>query len=484
MEQTIMPHWLSKQAKLAPHHTAIEMTDGTYVTFLQLKQKSTTFAYKLAKIGVTKGSRVAILSTNSLDMVITLHALTYLQAVAVMINTKLTKEEITYQLETADVTLLIQTENLHKEKQLGYKNTYTFTDVHKLEGLQVPLADDISLHLPCTMMFTSGTTGKPKAVIHTYGNHWWSAIGSMLNLGLHKDDKWLLTLPIFHVGGLSILLKSVIYGMEIFLMEKYDPVILYQTLKEKNITIASLVTLMLRDLINNVKEESVPPSLRCILLGGGAVPAPLLQQVKEKQIPLFQSYGMTETSSQIVTLGEEDSIRKIGSSGKPLFPADIKIAEPDENGIGEIIVKGPMVIKGYDKNPKANKKSFEDGWFRSGDLGLIDEEGFLYVVERRTDLIISGGENIYPSEIENVLLEIPTVKEVAVVGKPDETWGQVPVGFIVCTDESLDESSILDVVKTKLASFKIPKEIYFLSDLPKTASNKIMRHQLVKMLDK
>ncbi len=199
------------------------------------------------------------------------------------------------------------------------------------------------------MMFTSGTTGNPKAVVHTYGNHYWSAVSSALNLDLHEDDKWLLTLPTFHIGGFSILMKSVVYGMSVYFMGKYERHVLHDALVEIGVTIASIVTLMLKDVLADIGQAQFLLSVRCILLGGGSVPKNLLDIVEEKQVPLFQSYGRTETSSQIVTLSKEDVSRKLGSAGKPLFPADVKISNENEAGIGEIIVKGPMIMNGYFK---------------------------------------------------------------------------------------------------------------------------------------
>ena len=479
--ETIIPHWLTKQATLAPNKTAIETVDKNKLTFHELKEKSIRFAYKLAEKGVKPKQRVAILSTNCLDMVIAIHALSYLQAVAVMVNTKLTAREITYQLKVSKAMLLIESETMQMENQIDFKAIYTYEEIWSEKELFVETAKELNLDAPFTMMFTSGTTGNPKAVVHTYGNHWWSAIGSALNLGLDKQDKWLLPLPMFHVGGLSILIRSVIYGMEVYLMEKYNPKHLLQAFTEKDVTIASIVTVMLRDLLEELNGAALPEQVRCLLLGGGAVPAPLLQQVKEHQLPLFQSYGMTETSSQVVTLSEADSLRKIGSSGKALFPAAVRIEKPDASGIGEIIVKGPMVFHGYDDQPEATSDSFSDGWFKTGDLGYMDSEGFLFVMERRTDLIISGGENIYPSEIENVLLSIQGVEEVAVVGKQDDKWGQVPAAFIV-TSFPLEEASIMEQLERDLAAFKVPKHILFTDALPKTASNKIQRHALANRL--
>lgn len=478
----VLPHWLTKQAALSPEKTAIELEDGTKITFSELQMRSYTFARQLAGIGVKEGSKVAVLSQNHLDMVVSIHALSYLQAVVVLLNTKLSTVELTDQLKSSEAMLLLTTETLQQAKSLPFHFQQTFTDIKSLPKCDIKLTEEINLFTPFTMMFTSGTTGKPKMVIHTYGNHWWSAIGSTLNLGLHQDDKWLLTLPMYHVGGLSILMRSVITGMEVYLMSKYTPAALFEAIKNKHITIASIVSVMLKDLLDMLKTESMPETVRCLLLGGSAVPEPLLKEVKRKALPVFQSYGMTETSSQIVTLSAENALEKIGSSGKPLFPAQVEIWDKDEKSVGEIAVKGPMVFGGYEKRPDANAEAFSNGWFKTGDLGYIDNEGFLFVMERRTDLIISGGENIYPGEIENVLLEIEGVQEAAVAAKGDEKWGQVPAAFVVTEQNSVTETMIMTYMKSSLASYKLPKEVHFIKQLPRNATNKIMRHRLKEWL--
>lgn len=483
VDTTIMPHWLTKRATLTPNELALEFIDGTSLSFLELEKRSKCYARKLAKLGVNNESRVAILSTNNLEMIIAIHALTYLGAVAVMLNTRLTKTELMYQLKSANSLLLLTTESLQVEKALDFSSIYNFTEVENIKEADVVLKTEISLQDPCTMMFTSGTTGHPKAVMHTYGNHWWSATSSALNLGLHQDDKWLLPLPLFHIGGFSILQKSIIYGIPAFIMEKYDPATFYDVLKNKHVTIVSLVTLMLRQLIEVLGDYDLPEHVRCLLLGGGSVPEDLLQVVKGKSIPLFQSYGMTETSSQIVTLSADDALEKLGSSGKPLFPAQVQILSEDENRVGEIIVKGPMVMNGYVDNKKANEESFTDGWLKTGDLGYFDEGGFLYVVERRSDLIISGGENIYPSEIESALLQIAGVRDAGVFGKADKNWGAVPVACIVRENEAVMEQEIVTSLTPYLATYKIPKQYHFVEELPRNASNKLMRHKLNSIIE-
>lgn len=471
-------HWLTKRAELSPTDHALEFIDGRKITFQELQHKSETVAKQLASTGVKEKSRVAILSGNCLEMIVTVHAISYLGAVAVLLNTRLTNEELTYQLQAANTYLLITTEDLRLEKRLDFSHTMTFSELAGQPLQDIEIVHEISLDDPFTMMFTSGTTGLPKAVLHTYGNHWWSATGSALNLGLHDNDKWLLPLPIFHIGGFSILQRSIIYGIPAFVMEKYDAQQFYDVICNEKITIVSLVTLMLRQLVKSLGEDELPGHVRCLLLGGGAVPEDLLTVVKEKSLPLFQSYGMTETSSQIVTLSAEDALRKLGSSGKALFPAQVNIIDSKEDNVGEIIVKGPMVMQGYVDNPEANETSFLDGWLRTGDLGYLDEEGFLYVVERRTDLIISGGENIYPTEIESKLLQIPGISDAGVYGEQDDYWGEVPVACIVRDSNDVTENVIKEALSISLATYKLPKKYYFVDSLPRNASNKLMRHQL------
>lgn len=480
----VIPHWLSKQAELKPNQTAIELEDGSIITFKELCYRSKQYARKLANLGITKDSHVGILSNNHPSTIIAIHALSYLGAVLVLLNTKLTVRELQFQINDAEISTLLYSESLFQKVEHLEVNTCTsFTEVNNYVEKNEQLHTELDLNKPFTIIYTSGTTGFPKGVIHTYGNHWWSAIGSALNLGLSSHDKWLAVLPFFHVSGLSILLKSVIYGMPVYLMEKFDENRFQEAIMEKNVTIASVVTVMLQRLLNNLGNQRYPDSFRCMLLGGGPAPEPVLSQAKKALIPVFQSYGLTETSSQIATLSPHDALRKIGSAGKPLTPAQLEVASQQPHEVGEIHVKGPMVTEGYFKNVKANEASFQNGWMKTGDLGYLDEEGFLYVVDRRSDLIISGGENVYPSEIESFLLEIPGVSEVGVTGKIHDKWGEVPVAFIVKREgHDVSKSDIIDYAKNNFAAYKIPEDIHFVSELPRNASNKLVRQKLKEWL--
>ncbi|QDP40936.1 o-succinylbenzoate--CoA ligase [Radiobacillus deserti] len=482
-----LPHWLDKQAALNPNHIAIEQPSGETITFRELQRRSQSYAQKLASIGIKEGNHVAILSGNKVEMIVTVHAISYLGAVAVLLNTRLTASEIAYQLEDADVVgLICDPDFTSVAMQASDQQKFTpltFLELEKQLSASVCLKQEINLNDVFTIMYTSGTTGFPKGVLHTYENHWWSATASSLNLGLHKSDKWLATLPLFHVGGLSIALKSVIYGMPMYLLPRFSVEAVHEGIMKRGVTIVSVVSVMVHQLLDKLNDSvTYPASFRCMLLGGGPAPKPLLEKAKSLAVPIFQTYGLTETSSQIATLSPKDALEKLGSAGKALMPAQLKIVQngkevaPGE--AGEIVVKGPMVSNGYYK-----REPRQGDWLATGDLGYQDKDGFLYVLDRRKDLIVSGGENIYPAEIEEVLLGVEGVKDVGVVGKSDSKWGQVPVAFIV-REGHVTEGNLKEHCLSHLAKYKVPTVFYFVDALPRNASNKLLRYKLHEELEK
>ncbi|GEN54233.1 o-succinylbenzoate--CoA ligase [Halobacillus faecis] len=473
-----IPHWLDKQAALHPQRTAIETPDGERISFSELRDKSRKVAFALIENGVKRGEHVALLASNSTMYAVFIHAVSYVGAVAVLLNTRLTSAEIAYQIEDANVSH-VYADGRHV--QVAADSVLEMNlDVHRLEHLTerkenlYELQTDLDLDDVYTMMYTSGTTGNPKAVMHTYGNHWHSAVASALNLGVHAKDKWLNCLPLFHVGGFSILMKSVVYGMPLMLFEKFDARGVHEAIMDKAITHVSVVTVMLQRLLEKLEDGTYPDDFRCMLLGGGPVPEVILKKTSAKEIPVFQTYGMTETSSQIATLSPEFAFSKLGSAGKALTPAHLYIDGKERGEVGEIIVRGPMVSKGYYNRPKR-----EGEYLRTGDLGFEDEDGFLYVVDRVKDLIISGGENIYPAEVESVLSSLPGVREAGVTGRPDERWGEVPVAYIVVENgASLTEKEVMDWCRKRLAKYKCPREVHWIDELPRNASNKLLRRRL------
>ncbi|WP_379965218.1 o-succinylbenzoate--CoA ligase [Ectobacillus sp. sgz5001026] len=480
----MMPNWLKQRAFLTPERIALE--EGNQVlTFRDLDKRVASLAEHLSFAGVGKGHHVAVLMRNSIEMVYVIHALSYIGAIAVLLNTRLSQEELFWQIENAEVHLLITDDNQHimVDNHRIYK--YTYEQLLALPSVAVPFMEEFAEEETMTIIYTSGTTGNPKGVKLTYGNHWWSAVGSALNLGLTEKDCWLACLPFFHVGGLSILLKNVIYGMRIVILKRADANQINEKLLQCDITMISVVSKVLTDMIRLLLNQDYPKTLRCVLLGGGPAPKPLLEACVEKHIPVFQSYGMTETASQICTLSSDYMLLKVGSAGKPLFPCQFRIEKDGKTlsagEAGEIVVKGPNVTNGYWKQDDATKQSIVDGWLHTGDIGYSDEEGFLYVLDRRNDLIISGGENIYPAQIEEVLLAHPLVLEAGVVGIDDENWGQVPVAFVK-VEKELTEKDLLVFCQERLARYKVPKHIYYVNELPRNASNKLLRRELKGLL--
>lgn len=484
-----MPQWLSQRARLTPDRIAFE-TAEEQLTFKQLLTRVRQAASVLRSVGVHPADHVASLQGNTLPCAVTVHALMMLGAVMVPLNTRLSVNELAEQIQDSGCHILITDQKYDKKASQAIErincaliHTEKWTDCE-------PLPDDfdkeIQLGNPCTIIFTSGTTGHPKGVVLTYGNHWWNANASLINLGLSPDDKWLCCVPLFHVSGLSILIKSVIYGMPVYLQKKFDPQSVNQLITDGGITHISVVASMLQRMMNAIGDQNAyPKSLRCILLGGGPVPKSLLQHCLDQEMPVYQTYGMSETASQAVTLPPEYMLEKAGSAGQPLFPLQVRISATVPHEPGEILIKGPTVFSHYLNNPEATRIAFDGEWFHSGDIGYLDEDGFLFVLDRRKDLIISGGENIYPAEVESVLNGFAGILRAGVIGVPDKEWGHVPIAFVSLKEGvNFSESELMNRCKAHLAAYKVPKRIFALPNLPENASHKLLRRKLYEQYEK
>jgi O-succinylbenzoic acid--CoA ligase len=503
-----MPNWLARQATLSPGKLALIAGEVRW-TFAELESRARKLAQELARLGVGTGDRVAVLCQNGAHLVTLIHALMKRGAVLVPFNVRLSVSELAWQVQDVKPHLFFY-DAAHERKAAGLLER--FSDLKAVQLEQVlegrPLLRQTghrdhsgARHSECEshilehldrnqvhcIIYTSGTTGKPKGAMLTYGNHWWSATGSALNLGNLPDDRWLACVPLFHVSGLSILMRSVILGIPMVLLPGFDPDEVNRVIEEEKVTIISVVSNMLRRMLEAQGNRPYPSHLRCVLLGGGPAPRTLLEACAERGIPVVQTYGMTETASQVVTLPPHEALRKLGSAGKPLFPVELRIASDGEETapgeVGEILIRGPNVTAGYFGRPEETAKAIRDGWLHTGDLGYLDDEGFLYVLDRRHDLIISGGENVYPAEVEAVLSAHPHIVEAGVVGVPDEQWGQVPVAVVRVRDGvELDEQAVIAFCRERLASYKVPRKICRTEQLPYNASGKLVRHQLRQWL--
>lgn len=480
-----IPNFLLHRASLSPNQIAIDTVENR-LTFKQLDQTVRKWAAYLQNHGVKSEMHIGVCMPNSLLLIEIIFALQYIGAVTVFLNTRLTAKEKEMQLIDGDVDFLLVTEEadsfgeasvaaLHLSS--GAADDYSVTT---LSIKEVFFADELA-----TIMFTSGTTGRAKGVMQTHGNHLYSALNSVLNMGLTSEDKWLLQLPMYHVSGYSTLIKSMVYGMTVVLPQERGLKGVLATIKNESVTLVSMVAKNLQDIFALDKVESLS-EVRGILLGGGPVQPQLLEHCAQYHLPIYLSYGMTETASQVATLGGAEVYQKLGSVGKPLFFNQIRIEKIEETDeVGEILIKGPTVMKGYYHLPEETANRITaDGYFRTGDLGYLDDEGFLYIASRRSDLIISGGENIYPAEIEMKLMEMNEFTEVAVVGKKHEDWGEVPVAFYVMQEGKRDMTAteIATYLQGCLAKYKIPIEFYCIDQLPRNALGKIQRTILQEKL--
>jgi O-succinylbenzoic acid--CoA ligase len=472
-------------------------------SFAQLDRQATRLARQLATMGVREGHRIALLAINGLPYVALVHALTRLGAILVPLNLRLTLEELCWQVRDVHASLLVCDEHYASLAAdiglvvpqlplatLADESRRGETVLSELPASDVALRTLIDLREPQAIAYTSGTTGQPKGALITYGMQWWNAVGSALNLGHNAEDRWLACLPLYHIGGLCILMRSVIYGMSVMVYEKFDASSINRSILEDRITIISVVAVMLQrmlaDLDTNWGGAGYPATLRCVLLGGGPAPYSLLERCMLRSLPVVQTYGLTEACSQAVTLSPADALRKLGSAGRPLLPVQLRIMH--ENGParagepGEIFLKGPTITPVYVDRPEATAEAFQDGWFVTGDIGYLDKDGYLFVLDRRADLIISGGENVYPAEIESVLQSHPAVKEAGVCGQVDAQWGQVPIAFVVLkAGSTVSAEALLDYTFQKLARYKQPRAIYFSEQLPHTSSGKLLRRELPRL---
>ena len=424
-------------------------------------------------------SRVAILSDNSVTMAMYVLAAMLVHKEVLLLNVHLKPKEIENQLDQLGVTTVIHSKE--RRNQLSNfvdskaSNSIVTNEFEALEDILSDLAVEDSFDWVfvdtdiAAIMNTSATTGQFKSVPLRWGQIKAHVQASHEVLGKTEQDNWLMVLPLFHVSGLSILMRSLYNGTAITILPKYDEAQVLKLIESEQINMMSLVPTILTQLEPHIMHHA----LRVILLGGEFIPMALIEACEKKSLPIYKTYGMTETFSQSVTFSVLEYPHKRESVGKPLPGMQVRIDNPDTDGVGEIHLTGPMVMTGY-----INKETI-DGDFNTDDIGYIDEEGFVYILNRRKDLIISGGENIYPKELEDLVYTLPSVKECAVVPVPDTKWGQVPALFVAFHDgKSLPPEDIIVFMKDSLAKYKIPKYVKVLTALPRNGTGKILRNEL------
>ena len=423
------------------------------------------------KLEPLQASRIAILSDNSVMMAIYVLATMVVHKELLLLNVHLKPKEIENQLAQLDVTTVLNS----VERREQFPNSISTIVFESLEHILSDVEADDTFDWTfedrdiAAIMNTSATTGQFKSVPLRWGQIRAHVQASKEVLGKTEQDNWLIVLPLFHVSGLSILLRSLYNGTAVTILPKYDEAQVLKLIESENINMMSLVPTILTQLEPSITHHK----LRVILLGGEFIPMALIDACEKKSLPIYKTYGMTETFSQSVTFSVLDYPHKRDSVGKPLPGMQVRIDNSDADGVGEIHLTGPMVMTGYiDKEPI-------DGDLNTDDIGYVDEDGFVYILNRRKDLIISGGENIYPKELEDLVYTLPSVKECAVVPVPDPKWGQVPALFVAFHDgESMTADEIVSFMTKSLAKYKVPKYVKILPALPRNGTGKIVRNEL------
>ena len=475
--------WVNLRAQSHPDVIALEFFDRKKFTYAEFDIAISKVSYALNENISDANNPVAILTRSSFEFSLFLHAIPRLGTPILPLNIRLKYDELLFQLTEVSVRNIIVDEyhyeiakklasnidlNIIRSELILHNDKYEVSDTKNMDF------DDIH-----SIIFTSGTTGKPKAVMLTHGNYYWSAVGSAENLGVDSSDRWLLCMPFYHIGGLSILMRSAIYGTCAVIHDNFDQQMVNSYLRESSITLLSIVPTMLKRMLE-ADADTFPDTIRAVLVGGGPVSEILLKEAQFRGLPVLQTYGLTEATSQISTLSPEDAIEKIGSAGKALSINTLRIEKKSiKDDIGEILVKGPTVTTGYLARSDDRQKAIVDGWLHTGDIGRLDADGYLFISDRRDDLIVSGGENVYPAEIENVLSHFENIAEAAVVGFSDDEWGERVVGILVLTQNNLE----VDTIKLKsyldknLANYKHPRQIFIShQELPRTISGKLQRY--------
>lgn len=490
--------WLYERAHT--HRDTLFLNELTYGDVLDL---TIATAKRLAP-HLRGESRIALWAENSVSMAIHLFGLSALGIETVLLNTNLTEREVSEQMTSTGVSTVLMSEKMaqvlrtqkgaydieiidvstyeysHSQVDRQYLCFSTCIDTDfKAISSKHEASTDCESNLDSNpsdetvfcIINTSATTGKFKSVPVRWSQIEAHVKASANVLGVEEEDNWLVVLPMFHVSGLSIILRTLYNGTRATIREKFSEQVVLNALETEAVTIVSLVPTVLQRIVERIQA----PTLRAILLGGEFIPMPLLQECVQRNLPVYKTYGMSEMFAQSTTFSIKDYPHKLASVGYPLDGVTIEIRNPDEEGVGEVWISSPMLMKGY-----LNKEPIQ-GAFNTDDIGYVDEDGFLYLLNRRKDIIISGGENIYPKEIEDVLYGMEGILECAVIPVPDPKWGQVPV---LCVVTNRSEEDISQYLLSRLAKYKVPKRIVYYDTLPKNSMGKILRQELIYKIER
>jgi fatty-acyl-CoA synthase len=477
--------------------------DGETITYREMAERAAALAAGLHERGVGAGDVVALLSYNCIEFLETIFAANYLGAIAMPINWRLAAPELRYILDHSEARALVcdaalveladaATNGMDRDLvrvALARPAPEGWTSIDEVRATseavaRVPAAGD-DVH---RLMYTSGTTGRPKGVMITHANLAWKNLAHIIEFSFTGADLGLACGPLYHVGALDLTTTSLIAaGASTIIHRVFDAGAVVDEIERSRVTVVWLAPAMVNAIMALPDIESRDlSSVRVIINGGEKMPIPLIERI-QRTFPaawFADAYGLTETVSGDTFLDRDSLVRKLGSVGRPCLYVELDIH--DEHGAsvpagerGEVVLRGPKVFKGYWRDPDATATAFAGGWFHTGDVGVRDDDGYLFIVDRLKDMIVSGGENIAGSEIERVLYEHEAVVEVAVVGRPDERWGEVPVAYVVLTaDATTTADQLVEHCRVQLARFKVPKSVVFVDALPRNPSGKVLKREL------
>jgi acyl-CoA synthetase (AMP-forming)/AMP-acid ligase II len=500
---------LTRRAQRDPHgEGVVDWSSGRRFSWAQFNERANRAGDLIARLGITQGARVGILAKNSPEFLETFFGCSKLGIVVVPLNWRLVPDELEFILTDSGTVALVFDDDfadtaaeLHSRGdrtrlryfvQIGSRPLADFAqrydDLLEAASPAEPLitaTDDELLHI----MYTSGTTGLPKGAVHTQSSGYWSSVNAALTFDVRQGDRFQVCLPMFHIGALFPAQALVHCGATAVIMREFDPVESWKLLERERCTGTLLVPAMLTFMLG-CYEQCRPDHhhLRWAQSGAAPVPVTSIQAYTDLGIPIWQLYGLTESYAVGTCSTPEQSIERPGTAGLPYFLSDSRVVDdalqPVPPGTaGEILLRGPL-MQGYWERPEASEAALwvdpADGttWLRTGDGGMMDADGFIYVQDRIKDMLISGGENIYPAEIENVILAHPGVREVAVIGMPSAKWGESPLAVVVKAEEGLTPDEVIRFCEGKLGRFKLPKGVVFAEEIPRNPSGKVLKRVL------
>ena len=495
--------FLAKRARLNPALEAlVEVERGRRFTYAELDERANRIAAALRSRGVGPGDRVALLMMNGVEYVEAYYGIAKLGAVMVPLNWRLVADELAFIVGDAGASvLLFDSEFDEAATALHAGDTTIRTWIRVGDGDGPDFADDYDTACGAEsgepvdseaadddllfIMYTSGTTGLPKGAVHTHGTMTHASFTMNLTADIRLGDRYLQMLPLFHVGALTPMTGGLHRGCTIVLMRQFDPAAVFPLIEKERVTIGLGVPAMLNFMLAaGGHETNDHSSVRWIMSGAAPVPVALIEKYAALGIEIHQVYGLTETCGPACLISPDQAIAKAGSTGPAFFHTDVRVVDGEGRDVapgevGEVIIRGAHIMKEYWNRPDATADAIRDGWLYSGDLATIDKEGFVYIQDRKKDMIITGGENVYPAEIEDVLARHPKLTESAVIGLPSDRWGESPAAIVVAKEgETVTADEVIEFCQGKLARYKIPKVVEFIDVIPRNPTGKILKRLL------